>query len=313
MNKRFIYYDKSLCTVTRPGFITVDEIFKSNTQCKHIHKPGYLDYLEILKLIPKDWQNKIKQNTALHEQDAIKIMVFSSKSKWQEKNIVETQCKDLYRTFHQKKIIPQCQWNKYKDWQQQNCTQKKLTQRQWEQVFLSLYKNTKQKEAFDSQYKFLHFVQPSLTRLREIGQSYGSVECVRCNSADETQKLWLFSCCSSQNCLLEYIDITQVIDNMVEDCLLEHPLEHENEVPASRELFETYFITIRYLRKETINGQKYTREEELRFFKNNIRERLYFICNVAKIQQTEEAFFRIWGKIITREGIINIPQGVVTT
>ena len=58
---------------------------------------------------------------------------------------------------------------------------------------------------------------------------------------------------------------------------------------------------------------KYTREEELELFKNNIRERLYFIYNAAKIQQTEEDFFRIWGKIITREGIINIPQGVVIT
>ena len=59
--------------------------------------------------------------------------------------------------------IPRCQWNKYEDWQQQHYTQK-LTQKQWEQLFLSLFKNTKQKEAFDIQYKFLHFVQPSLTR-----------------------------------------------------------------------------------------------------------------------------------------------------
>ena len=116
--------------------------------------------------------------------------------------------------------------------------------------------NTKQKEASDIQYKFLHFAQPSLTRLREIGQNYGSIECVRCNRADEIQKRWLFSCASSQNifiyllCLLEYINITQVIDNTVEDCLLYHLLEYEKEVPASRELFETYFIIIRYLRTE---------------------------------------------------------------
>ena len=95
---------------------------------------------------------------------------------------------------------------------------------------------------------------------------------VRCNNADETQKHWLFSCCSSQNifiyllCLLEYIDITQVIDNMVEDCLLHHLLEYEKEVPASKELFETYFVTIRYLRKEATYGKKYTRQEELELF-----------------------------------------------
>ena len=75
-------------------------------------------------------------------------MVFSSKRKWLEKNIAHTQCKDLYRTLHQRKIIPKYQWNKYEDWQQQYYKQK-LTQKQWEQLFLSLYKNTKLKEAFD--------------------------------------------------------------------------------------------------------------------------------------------------------------------
>ena len=147
---------KDLCTVTSPGFITAGEFIKFHTLHKHIHLPGYLDYVEILKLIPKDWQNKRKQNTALPEQDTFKVMVFSSNRKWQEKNIAKAQFKDLCRTLNQRKIIPQCQWNKYEDWQHQIYTQK-LTQKQWEQRFLSLYKNTKQKEAFDTQYKFLHF------------------------------------------------------------------------------------------------------------------------------------------------------------
>ena len=51
-------------------------------------------------------------------------------------------------------------------------------------------------------------------------------------------------------CLLECIDVTQIIDNTVEGCLLYHLLEYENEAPASRELFKTYFITIRYLEKK---------------------------------------------------------------
>ena len=95
------------------------------------------------------------------------------------------------------------------------------------------------------------------------------------------------------------------------DCLLYNLLDYKKEVPASRKLFETYFIIIRYVRKEATYGNKYTREEELELFKNNITERLYFIYIVAKIQQTEEDFFRIWRKTITREGIINL--GVVTT
>ena len=37
-----------------------------------------------------------------------------------------------------------------------------------EQLFFSLCKNTKDEQAFHIQYKFLHFAQPSLTRLREM-------------------------------------------------------------------------------------------------------------------------------------------------
>ena len=59
---------KDLCPVTRPGLITADEFVKCYTPRKHIHNPGYLGYLEIFKLFPKD-KAKIKQNTALPEQD----------------------------------------------------------------------------------------------------------------------------------------------------------------------------------------------------------------------------------------------------
>ena len=66
---------KDIFTVTCQGFITADEFIKSHTPLKNIYNPGYSDDQEILKLIPKDWQNKIKQNTALSEQDIIKVMV----------------------------------------------------------------------------------------------------------------------------------------------------------------------------------------------------------------------------------------------
>ena len=45
---------KVLFTVTRPSFVTVDEFIESHIPHEQIHNPGYLDYLEILKLIPKD-------------------------------------------------------------------------------------------------------------------------------------------------------------------------------------------------------------------------------------------------------------------
>ena len=84
----------------------------------------------------------------------------------------------------------------------------------------------------------------------------------------------------------------------MEDCRLYRLLDYEKEVPANRKLFGIVFTTIAYFRKEATFGKKYTREEELELFKNNIRERFYFIYNVKKIQQTEE-------------GIINISQDAV--
>ena len=58
-------------------------------------------------------------------------------------------CRDTMQTsllyFTPKKDKPQFQWNKYEDWQQQYYTQK-LTQKQREQLFLSLYKNKKQEQ-----------------------------------------------------------------------------------------------------------------------------------------------------------------------
>ena len=82
----------------------------------------------------------------------------------------------------------------------------------------------------------------------------GSIECVRRNREVEIQKHWLFSCAFSQNtaiyplCLLGCIDITQVIDNIVEDCLL----EYEKEIRAITERFETYLITVKHLRKNNL-------------------------------------------------------------
>ena len=53
-----------------------------------------------------------------------------------------------------------------------NIIRRSLRKTNGDNFFLSLYKNTKQKDAFDIQYKFQHFAQPSLNRLREIGQNY---------------------------------------------------------------------------------------------------------------------------------------------
>ena len=93
---------------------------------------------------------------------------------------------------------------------------------QWEQLLLSLYKNIKQKDTFGMQYKLLILCTTLRSLFKRNKKNYERIECVRSNRADEKKKHWLFSWYSSQNifiyllCLLEYIDITQVIDNTVE-------------------------------------------------------------------------------------------------
>ena len=141
---------KDLCTVTRLGFITADEFVKSHTPRKHIHNTGNLDYLEILKLIPKDWQNKIKQNTALSEQDTVKVMIFSSKRKWQEKNMEHANGINV-------KIG------------NSNISLRKSNGNNFSLVSTRIQKRRKRRN------KFLHFAQPYLPCLREIGQNYGSI------------------------------------------------------------------------------------------------------------------------------------------
>ena len=62
--------------------------------------------------------------------------------------------------------------------------------------------------------------------------------------------------------------------------------------------FRNKLLTSRYLREEATYGKKYTREDKLALFKHK-EERLQFIYNLVKIQQMEEAFFRIWNTLTT--------------
>ena len=95
---------KDICTVTRPDFITADEFIKFLIPRKHIHNPGYLGYREILKLIPKDWQNKIKQNTALPEQDPIKVMIFFIQKEMTRKKKLSRHNAKIFTVLYTKEI-----------------------------------------------------------------------------------------------------------------------------------------------------------------------------------------------------------------
>ena len=74
----------------------------------------------------------------------------------------------------------------------------------------------------------------------------------------------------------------------MEDCLLYRLLDYEKEVPANRKLFGIFFTTIVYFRKEATFGKKYTREEELELFKNNIREPFSLYITLKKYSKRKK-------------------------
>ena len=141
--------------------------------------------------------------------------------------------------------------------------------------------------------------------------------CPRCENANENEKHWLFSCVSSQNLAIYVLNILEFVywtdgnfDNTVED-ILTLPLLHLEKFPISRDLLETYFITIRFLRKEATYGNKKTREEELQFFKEKLSERLIFLYKKAVLEKKEQELAENWKNLITDQGKLHLPQGSV--
>lgn len=59
---------------------------------------------------------------------------------------------------------------KFLKWEENNPNP--LTQKQWNNLFIKLYKKTKQKYLFDVRYRFLHLGLPTAIKLNEIRQ-YG--------------------------------------------------------------------------------------------------------------------------------------------
>ena len=252
---------KDICNVTHTGLITANQLINSHTPRKHKHNPKQQDYIETLKLIPQEWKNQINQNISPAEPPVTKVNIISPKGKWQEKNITITKCKDLYRTIDSRRILPQYTQRRCETWQENSDSPRQV---QWQHLFNNLYRNTKQKEAFDIRYRFLHLAQPSATKLKEIGQIHGSVDCKRSGRAEETQKHWLFYCPSSQNLLIYLLNLLEE-DNTIQDCLLTPLLECGYEVPVSMELFEIYFITIRYIRRDTTYDKEISANADIRY------------------------------------------------
>ena len=188
-----------------------------------------------------------------------------------------------------------------------------LTQKQWNGLFTNLYKNTKQKDSFDVRYRFLHLGLPTAIKLNEIRQGDTDTTCPRCGEQEETHEHWMFSCPSSQN-ILKYIQpilnriyTNYAIRNIATDCLLKPLLTDNEKYPVVLELYETYFIQIRNIRKDATCGTPPTRNSQLISYQEKVKDRLNFLYNAADIEGKLELFLKKWKGLITREGNIDLP------
>ena len=186
-----------------------------------------------------------------------------------------------------------------------------LTQKQWNDLFTNLYKKTNQKDSFDVRYRFLHLGLPTAIKLNEISQGDRDKICLRCGELEETHEHWMFSCPSSQN-ILTYLQsilhktyIDYAIRNTATDCLLKPLLLDNDKFPVALELYETYFIHIRNIRKDATYRTLPTRFNQLITFQHKIKDRLNFLYNDAALEDKLEQFLAKWNMLVTRDGNIN--------
>ena len=89
---------------------------------------------------------------------------------------------------------------KFLKWEENNANP--LTQKQWNNLFINLYKNTTQKDSFNVRYRFLHFGQATAIKLNEIREGNTDTTCPRCGEQEESHEHWMFSCPSSRSILI---------------------------------------------------------------------------------------------------------------
>lgn len=185
-------------------------------------------------------------------------------------------------------------------------------------LFLNLYKKTKQ-DSFDIRYRFLHFAQPTATKLKEIREGYTDTICPRCGEHDETHEHWMFSCKSSQKFLMylhsifKKLYIENRFENTITECLLKPLLLYADRLPTATELYEIYFICIRHIRKDATYGDLPPEDKQMTLFQDVIKYRLTFLYNAAVLEDNLEPFLQKWNKLISKEGKITLSLSLNQT
>ena len=301
-----------LCKKTEPGFISLEEFLGANKMKEVRYSPKRKDFYELIKLIPQDWKHTIRNSYTQPEESKVKIKHRSLRGKWMVAEVNTLSCKDFYNTIHFRNLMPMYVNRKYLQWQLKDSN--KLSEKQWNKLFLNLYKKTKQNDSFDIRYRFLNFAQPTTIKLQEIRQGYTDTVCPRCGEHQETHEHWMFSSKSSQKLLIYLHSILKNIhkdiqfENTVTECLLTPLLEHVDKLPIAAELYEIYFICIRHIRKDATYGDLVSEEKQMLLFKDTIKDRITFLYNVAVLQDNLQSFLQTWNKLISKEGKITIPS-----
>ena len=300
-----------LCKKTEPGFISLEEFLSANKNKEVRYSPKPKDLSELLKLIPPEWKLKINTGYTQSEQSTVKIRYRSLRGRWIVAEANTLTCKDFYVTIHFRTLMPIYDKRKYLQWQLNDSN--KLSEKQWNTLFLNLYKKTKQKDSFDIRYRFLHFAQPTAVKLKEIRQVYTDTICPRCGEHEETHEHWMFSCKSSQKLHIYLIHILKNIytgntfENTVTGCLLTPLLIYVDKFPIAAELYEIYFICVRGIRKDATYGDLLSDEKQMLLFRDTIKDRLTFLYSAAVLEDNLEPFLQIWHKLISNEGKITLP------
>ena len=238
-----------ICKKTSPGFISTEELLHTGVNKVVRYSPQPNDLIELIKLIPNGWKQKIESTCDRTEESKGKVKHRMLKEKWVAVEVSILKCKNFYNTIHFCKIAPMHQNKKYLKWQDNNSDP--LSQKQWNILFTNLYRKVKQKESFDVGYRFLHFAQPMAIKLNDIRQGYMDTTCPRCGEQKETHRHWVFSCPSSQNILIYLQSILQKVYTdysppcTATDCLLTPLLQRDDKFPKMQELYDISFIHIR--------------------------------------------------------------------
>ena len=288
-----------LCKIFTPGFLSF-EMFKLLTE----RQGTEAEFTHFKNLIPRDWQAKISRENGTVTETNFNLRTYTNK--WVVKNIKKLSCKDFYRTLNRLIEPPELEEEKLRTW-----TNTMLTVRQWETIFQNLYNKTKQKEAFDIQYRFLQLAHPTAVKLKEmrITQSI----CPRCGEGEETHQHWLYWCSSSQRLfkfILKLIKKVQPekpqIQNTLENVLVAPLLGQMDDIACAKDLYEIYYITISDLRKKAAYRIFFNEIEEIGILKTNIKHRLGYLQSFAKIKNELDPFMRKWTNIYDRQGEIHL-------